>query len=524
MKKHILTVLLLTVSLFAVCAQGTKESTASKALAPASKKTITVAVQSFPQTSISAMSENSNVAIRIDYSIEETLVKTDYRDGGKFKPGLAESWEVVDPRHVIFHLRKGVKFHDGTDFKADDVVYTFGPERLMNKSAAGLAVAGPFLGGIESVKALDDYTVEVTSKMDDALLLTRFASYPSQIVSKDSAEKKSFEEFSLMPVGTGPYKITKYDDSVEIVLEKFDDYWDASNKAASDKIVFKYVPELSTRIAGLTSGEFDLITEVPSDQAQAIEKMKGIKVVGGPIQNIYGMFFDTTNDTFMQYPKFRQALTVAIDRKKLVASLFNNLTTIPKNWQSESFGDMFLADYPGVAYDPTLAKQLLKECGYNGEPVVYRSLPGYYTLEQTVAEAVVQMWKEVGINVDLQIKENWTQIMADDNDRNIYNGSFSAYYPDPVGQFWRRFSDVNAAGKGFDVPKDFVELGHVLEQNPDLQVRRDTFKKMLDMFQTNPNGMYLYNLPMIYAESENIDWSPLPIEGMDFTVNSVKGL
>ncbi len=524
MNKRIFTVLLLAVGLFSVFAQGTKESTVPGSLTPVSLKTIVVAVQSFPQTSISAMSENSNVAIRIDYSIEETLVKTDFRDGGKFKPGLAESWEVIDSRHVVFHLRKGVTFHDGTDFKSDDVVYTFGSERLMNKTAAGLAVAGPFLGGIESVKALDDYTVVVSSKMDDALLLTRFASYPSQIISKDSAEKQSFEEFSLMPVGTGPYKITKYDDSVEIVLEKFDDYWDTTNGAAADTIIFKYVPELSTRIAGLTSGEFDLITEVPSDQAQAIEKMKGIKVVGGPIQNIYGMFFDTTNDTFMQYPKFRQALTVSIDRKKLVASLFNNLTTIPKNWQSESFGEMYLADYPGVEYNPSLARQLLKECGYNGEPIVYRSLPGYYTLEQTVAEAVVQMWHDVGINIDLRIQENWTQIMADDNDRNIYNGSFSAYYPDPVGQFWRRFNSVNAAGKGFTVPQDFEDLGTTLEQNPDLQVRRDTFKKMLDMFQTNPNGMYLYNLPMIYAESENIDWLPLPIEGMDFTVNSVKGL
>lgn len=486
------------------------------------EKVITVAVQGLPVTGISAMSENSNVATRIDFSIEETLVKTDYYDNFKFKPCLAESWEFLNKRTVIFKLRKGVKFHNGDELTADDVVYTFSRERI-GEGAPGRAVAGSFLSDIKSVEKIDKYTVKVISSIDDALLLVRFASFPSQIVNKRAATSaESFDKYSLMPVGTGPYKIVKFDDSVQIVLERFNDYW-GSNNAAVDKVIFKQIPELSTRIAGLRSGEFDIITELPPDQAKAIEKMNGVKIEGGPIQNIYGMFFDTTNDTIMQNPKFRKALTLSIDREKLVSSLFSNLTKVPQNWQSEIFGNMFIEDVPGIKYDVEQAKALLKEIGYNGEKVVYRALPGYYTLEQIVAEAIVQMWNQVGINVELQIKENWTQINEDNNERNIYNASFSAYYPDPVGQFWRRFSDKNNTKKGFVASSDFVELGRILESNSDLTIRRDCFKKMMNLFADDPNGLYLYNLPMIYGVRDNLQWSPLPIEGMDFTINAIKG-
>lgn len=516
MKKRLTLFGIIILCAISIFAQGSNEKKQENM-----EKVITVAVQGLPVTGISAMSENSNVATRVDYSVEETLVKTDYYDAFKFKPCLAESWEYIDNRTILFKLRKGVKFHNGDELTADDVVYTFSDERI-GEDAPGRAVAGSFLGDIKSVVKVDKYTVKVTSKIDDALLLVRFASFPSQIVNKRAAQSaESFEKYSLNPVGTGPYKIESFEDSVQIVLDKFDQYW-GDNKAAVDKIIFKQIPELSTRIAGLRSGEFDIITELPPDQAKAIEKMNGVKIAGGPIQNIYGMFFDTTNDTIMQNPKFRKALTLSIDRNKLVSSLFSNLTKVPQNWQSEIFGDMFISDVPGVEYDIDQAKSLLKEIGYNGEKVIYRSLPGYYTLEQTVAEAIVQMWKQAGINVELQIKENWTQILEDDNDRNIYNASFSAYYPDPVGQFWRRFSDKNNESKGFVASPEFVELGKILESNNDISVRRDAFKKMMNMFANDPNGIYLYNLPMIYGVRDSLQWSPLPVEGMDFTIKAVK--
>ncbi|MGH0054104.1 MAG: ABC transporter substrate-binding protein, partial [Sphaerochaetaceae bacterium] len=232
---------------------------------------------------------------------------------------------------------------------------------------------------------------------------------------------------------------------------------------------------------------------------------------------------DEINSSPMQNPKFREALTLSVDREKLVRTLFSNLTTVPNNWQSELFGEMYLEDYQGVPYDPVRAKQLLDEIGYAGEKIYYRSLSGYYTLEQTVAEAVTQMWQSVGINVELQIKENWTQITEDNESLHIINGSFSAYYPDPVGQVWRRFGTNSPnTGKYWNLSKEVQDLGNIMETSYDINARRNAFRTYLDLFSKDPKGMYLYNLPMIYAVRDGVSWTPLPIEGMDFTTNALE--
>jgi peptide/nickel transport system substrate-binding protein len=515
-------VLLLTLAASLVFAQGESDKADKGA---EDKETLVVAVQSLPLAAISAMAENSNVAQRIGFNVEENLIMTDYYDNYKMKPGLAVSWEMIDDKTLVFQLRKGVKFHNGEEMTAEDVAFTFGMERLMGENAPAKETANPFLGNIESVTALDTYTIEVKSKTVDALLATRFANFPSQIISKKGYEDAaSWEEFGKKPVATGPYKVVEYVDDLKVVLERFDEYW-GETEGAVERVEFRYVPELSTRIAGLRSGEFDIITEVPPDQAKAIDNMAGVKVVGGPIRSMYGMFFDETNSTPMKDPRVREALTVSVDREKLVRTLFSNYTTVPQNWQLELFGDMFLEDYPGVEYNPERAKALLREAGYNGEKIVYRSLAGYYTLEQTVAEAVTQMWKEVGLNIDLQIKENWSQVTEDTNERNIINASCSAYYPDPVGQFWRRLGINSGLDRGnyWNSSDEIVELSRVLETSFDTEVRRETFAAMLDIFSKDPKGLYFYNLPMIYGVKDSVDWSPLPIEGMDFTVNALKG-
>lgn len=510
--------LVLGVVLMVVAAVGLY-ATGQQQTAEEEQRTLVVGVQGLPQAYIEAMAENSNVALRVNYSVGEYLIRTDYYDNFKQKPGLAESWELVDDRTLVLNLREGVLFHNGEELTADDVAFTLGEERVFGKDAPAWPVVGQFLSNIESVTALDRYTVQVKAKNPDALLVTRFANYPTQIISRKGYEDAgSFEAFARMPIGTGPYKVVEFTDGERVVLERFEDYW-GDRPGAVDRIEFRYVPEVATRIAGLRAGDFDLITEVPPDQAQAVDAMDGVHIVGGPIANIYGMFFDETNDSPMQDPRFREALTLAIDRERLVSTLFGGITTVPRNWQMELFGDMYLADIEGVPYDPDRARALLAEAGYNGERIEYRSLPNYYTLEQTVAEAVTQMWQDVGINVELKVLENWTQVGEDDNNRHIINGSFSAYYPDPVGQWWRRFG-INSGKDGglfWTNSAEFNRLGGELETKTDLATRQNIFREMIEIFNRDPKGLYLYALPMIYGVRDGIDWAPLPVEGMDFS-------
>lgn len=498
-------------------------TTALLAGTAAEARGLTVAVQKLPDVLEPAM-ENSNVHMRVIYSFFETLVKTDYRDGGRLKPGLATAWEIESPRSIVFTLREGVTFHNGGEMTAEDVAWAFGSERL-NRTAEGTGSGGtvvvrPFLGGIQSVEVLDRYRVRITMAEDDALILQRFANYPAQIGSKAGFEAAgSWTEWAKKPVGTGPYEVAEFVFGERLVLQPFEGYWGES-KAVADEVTFVVVPEIATRIAGLRSGQFDIITEVGPDHIAELEQADGVGVVGGPILNIRGLIYDSTGEgNPLADPRVRQALNLAIDRQAIVDSLYGGKTEVPRGWQMDVFGDMYLADRPKSAYDVAQAKALLQEAGYDGEEIVYRSQQGYYTNQGQTAQILVSMWKQAGLNVRLDMVENWDQIYEDTPDRGIFDGSFTAFYPDPVGQVWRRFGPNGSwAQRGiYELDESFVELGRELETNPDVQARREVFAQMLDVFKENPHGTPLHALTQFYGVRDGVDWRPYTTQYMNLT-------
>ncbi len=479
-----------------------------------------VAVQAVP-ASIDPASENSNVSLRVIYSVYDTLVKTDFRDGGKLKPALATSWTIIDAKTVEFKLRPNVKFHNGETLSADDIVATFSPVRI------GLDPNIPveskaFLGGIDHVEIVDPLTVRIHMKKNDAIILQRFANFPSQIISAAALKSSaSYQDFAAKAIGTGPYKLKSFKPGDKVVLEKFEGYW-GEPKAAADEVTFSVVPELSTRVAGLVSGQFDLITEVGPDDIKQIDAGKNTKVVGGPILNILCLFYDSTNDVLAD-PRIREALNLSIDRVKLVNSFYGGRTEVPHGWQMPSFGDMYLADRPLPEYNLQKAKALLKEAGYNGAEIVYRTR-NYYTKQIETAQILQSMWKAAGLNIKLEIKENGAQVFADDDRRMIVDGSFSAYYPDPLGQFWRRFGQdtTYANGKYWKVDPDMVAMGDELATSIDTARRREIFGKMLDKFDKEPNGAVLYDLAAFMGErSDRVSLRVLPNEYLDLTTDGL---
>jgi peptide/nickel transport system substrate-binding protein len=499
---------------------------AGSALAPTGpvaaqeKPELTVAVQKIPDL-LEPVLENSNVHLRVMYSIYDKLVRVDYRDGGTLKPALATDWEIVDPKTIEFQLREGVMFHNGEEMTAEDVAFTFSQERLNQTGEGGTVVVEPFIGGIASAEVLDRYRVRITMETDDALILQRFANYPAQIVSKKGFEDAgSWEAWRTNPVGTGPYRVKEFVFGERVVLEAFDDHWDAP--AAAFEVTFTVVPEIATRIAGLRSGQFDIITEVGPDHIAEIENADGVSVTGGPILNIRGIIYDSTNDV-LDDPRIRRAMTMSIDREAIVEQLYGGRTEYTRGWQMPAFGEMYLGDWPYPPYDPARAKALLAEAGYDGEQINYRTLQGYYTNELETAQILAAMWQNIGLNVNLDVKENWSQINEDTPDRHIINGSFTAYYPDPVGQLWRRFGPDGAfAQRGFfEVDGAFREDGRTLVTNVDTAARRDAFRAMLEHFRDDPDGATLHALTQFYGVRDAVNWEPFPTQYMDLSTNSL---
>ena len=187
-------------------------------------------------------------------------------------------------------------------------------------------------------------------------------------------------------MGTGPYRIASFKTGNRLELTRFDGYWGKTAPAA--KVSFVEVPELSARVAGLRSGEFDLITEVPPDQVKPLSADGRIDVTGGAIDNIYGLVFDCKSSAVMQSKELRQAILHAIDRDILVNALFAGRTSTADSFQSKTFGELYLATAGEKLYDPAKARALVKASGYRGEPIVWRIQAGYYTQELVVHAGV----------------------------------------------------------------------------------------------------------------------------------------
>jgi len=485
-----------------------------------SRPDFVVAVQKIPPL-LEPMTENSNVHARVLYNIGETLIFFDYKDNQKLIPGLATEWKRLDGRTLELKLRKGVKFHNGEELTAEDVAFSFGPERLFHKKR-GWTFASMYLGNLEPPEVIDRYTVRIRSKIPDFLLEKRLANYMSEIISKKAfLAAKDWNTWTRNPVCTGPYKIVEIKTADYIKLEAFDDYW--GEKAPAKTLTFKVVPEIASRIAGLTTGEYQIITEIPPDQLKSIDKIKGASSIGGAIPNIRTVQFDETND--LLNADLRRAMKMAVDRQLIVDSLYYGRTPVPNGYQMKLFGDMYIQDFQGITYDPKKAQALVKKSGYKGQTIYYRILSNYYTLEVATAQILAEMWKAVGLKVKIEVKENWTQILQNDETRHLYNVSNTAYYSDPVGQIWRRLGphswmrmENKYGGKEpvYIFDEKFDAWGKTLSTSTDLETRRKVVRNMLNYAEfEDPAQLNLHALTMFYGKRDDVIWTPYPAARMD---------
>jgi peptide/nickel transport system substrate-binding protein len=323
-------------------------------------------------------------------------------------------------------------------------------------------------------------------------------------------------------VGTGPYKVAEFKPGEYIKLEAFADY--RGEKAPAKTVTFKEIPETSARVAGLITGEYDIITEIMPDQFGVLDKNPNTKVTGGPINNIRLIIYDKFASAPLKDPRVRQALNYAIDREIITETIFSGRTEVPNGLQHRSFGDMYVKDFSPCGYDPEKAKELLKAAGYKGEEISYRYLQDYYTGEVTTAQILADMWRQVGINVKLELKENWDQIETDAaaKDRGIINWSATAFYPDPLSQLYRLFGpDGWFQQHHMWDNAEFNRWGEVLK-GVDKAKRQEAVRKMLQIFEyDDPPGTYLHTLPMFYGLRNGIQWQPTGKDFMDLRAGNL---
>lgn len=479
------------------------------------RRRLTVGMSGFPPT-LEPTLLNHTATRRVVPQMFDTLIAFDHAKGMALRPALAERWERLDARSLRLALRKGAVFHDGSPFTADDVVFSFSPDHLLGPGRSGRSIAMQTLDRIERVEIVDPYTVIIHAKGDDALLEQRLAAWAAEIVSRRAFEAAgSWERWTAMPIGTGPYRLVSQKLDVNVVLTAHEPYWGGRPPFAD--VEFRIVPEVAGRMNGLLAGELDIVTDIPPDQFTTIQGRQDLEVAGGAVQNVRYLGIDQQTPGLTD-PRARRALSLALDRKLFVETLWDNRVPVPNSFQFPSFGAGYIEDYPALAYDPDLARKLLKDAGYQGERITYRLLNNYYTNQVAGAQVMIDMWRAVGLKVEIEMMENFTQIYKKPV-HAIYDSSSTAIFPDYLGHAWREFGPNGTLPKQVGIWKneEHFSLGAKLQTTFDTEARRVLIRRMLQIIdREDPPCVVLHASGQFYGKRRDVPWIPGQTLDLDF--------
>ncbi|RVT90099.1 ABC transporter substrate-binding protein [Rhodovarius crocodyli] len=490
-----------------------------------SRPVLTVAVQKISNSNtLEPPREQSNVGFRLSGLFSETLIGTDWTGDLSAKPELATAWRRVDARTLEFTLRPDVKMHDGRVMTAEDIAFSLGAERLYGSGEASttrgvlagatgkeppgdvVAAARRSFPGFEKVEIVSENTIRFVNRTPDLTLEGRMTQNVGAIFSREAFRAaESWLGWARRPVGSGPYAVGDYRPDVSLMLEAHDEYWGGRPPARRIRVL--EVPEVSSRINGLASGEYDFACDIPPDQIGSVERHPRFEVLGSAINNMRIICFDTGHP-LLRNPLLRRAMAHAVDRDTIVQALWAGRTEVPKGLQLESFGQMHVGEHQTPRFDLNEAKRLVRESGYRGEPIPYRLLNNYYTGQVPTAQILQEMWRAAGINVQIEMRENWSQVNDRGTQRGIRDWSCTAVFPDPVATLVRAMGpngELQRSGEWKN--EEFNRLVSVLETSTEAADRRAAHARMLDIIEReDPGYIVLHQAATFTAKRRDIRW------------------
>ncbi len=453
-------------------------------------------------------------------------------------PGLAEKWEVSEDGKVYtFHLRKGVKFHNGEELTADDVLFTF--DRMLDPKTKALNTdfldmidgAEERMNGeadsVRGLKVIDEYTIEISLAEPFAPFLANLATPAGSIYNRE-ATVKAKDKFGIEPeatVGTGPFKLKSWTVNEKVTLEAFDDYF--KGRADIDEIVFKVLPDPETQRMLFETGELDVLDlDNARSQIPYFEKSEKWKdyIRKGPRVGVYYYCINESREPFDDV-RVRKALQRAIDRKAILEKMYYGKgevvnTIMPPGLTGHN------PNAPEIPYDPEKAKQLLAEAGYEDgfDMEIAQVTDSPSSLK--VNEVVQSMLGEIGINVEIvQMDSASFYGTRREGKLPMYFSDWSADFNDPDNFIYTFFAPRNTVARSFNY--DNPEVGKMLEEARSMT----DMKKRLKLYQEIEKQIViedaawiplftLQHLFVVQPEVKNFKvswngWSNMPYYGID---------
>jgi peptide/nickel transport system substrate-binding protein len=448
--------------------------------------------------SLDPIIDNSLQGINVYDTLYDTL--TQLKRNGDVVPRLATSWTSnSDATEWDVKLNPKAKFSNGDPVTASDVIFTYQQVQTNPKS-----LNTSYLSSVKTMTAVNAHEV----KFD---LSTPFANWPRQMTLLSIVPEKVYKAdggsagFVKDPIGSGPYTFVSYKSGVSLVVKRNPNYW--GPKATLSKITFVPVLTDQSRVSGVQSGSLDLALIPPT----SVSTLKGsgavdVRNVGGN-QTMYLGFNSSSGET--ANPKIREAISLAIDRPAIVKSILGGLA-VPANQLSSPKNFGFDASRKAIPYDPTKAKALLKEAGYDGTPIPLQyATDGWIPLGSQVAQAIGGYLQKVGFNVDMEGTDaaSFNLENANKQYKGIY---FTAYGPSYLdAQIILNFGVGPNATRYYSNSTIDTLYNEQIAQT-DATKRAADIAKIWDVVDQNTYFAPLYDPQFSYAVNPKLKWTPWP--------------
>ncbi len=462
---------------------------------------LTIAMGADPE-SLDPIEVSSSPAAMVMMHTMETLF--DMTPDGEIVPLLAEGYDVSDDglRYDIY-LHQGVEFHDGTYFDAEAVRYNL--ERFQDEEA-------PFsflITEIVEVEVIDDYTVRLHTERPFAPLMAHLSHDFISMVSPEAVEEMG-EDFAVNPVGTGPFEFVSWSRGEEINMVRFDDYW--GENAYVDNLTFKIVPEDSTRVVMVETGEADATMFVPPRERDRLEGEEGVNVVQVPsVRTIYAGF-NVMVEPFDD-PLVRRALNYAVDNESIVEQVMQGAG---RPSDAPISPDIFgYSQQERYEYNPERARELLAEAGYpDGFEMTFHHPVGRYMMDDVIAQAIQSQLADVDVDVNLQTLEwatylEFMNVPPEEAEHELFILGWGAVTGDADYGLYALFHSDEWVPHGSNrsyYGKD--EVDQLLEEariNPDPEAREEIYAEAIELIWEDAPWIFLHSEVQINAVRDNVE-------------------
>jgi peptide/nickel transport system substrate-binding protein len=405
------------------------------------------------------------------------------------QPMLAESYSVEEDNLTwTFKLKEGIEFSDGTPFNSEAVCFTV--DQLIAPDSAKTHASS--WAPVGECKVVDDYTVQLITKEPYAAVVSHIVSggYPGVMLSPSMGEYG--DEMGLHPIGTGPYVLREWIRGDRVILVPNENFSEVLGpKPYFDEIIWRVVPEDTTRMLMLETGEVDIAYNVPPEMVEGIDAQVDLSIIS--VAGLWNWYLFDVNKPPLDDVRVRRALNHAVDKQLIIDTLLEGRAEVAEGPIGNAFGGF--EPVGTYEYDPDKAKQLLEEAGAVGAQIVVHSPSGRYPNDSKVGEAVVAQLQEVGLDAELTVIGDWPAYMQAiwDEEPTV---AFLGWQATPIQSFF--FRTLACDGGKWNLGPHCDPALDELILKTGAAVDAEEYKELATELQTTifeeATGLYMYNV------------------------------